>query len=454
MATAQGRGGRGAWLGMAAPRYTSYPPANLFDDRVDVGVQRAWLAGVPAGSAIGVYLHIPFCRSMCWYCGCHTGITRRPDRIAAYVDVLLTEIAATAAALGGRGRLTSIHFGGGSPSLLTVEQLGQILAALDALGERDPAAEVAIEIDPRTMVPGYAEGLGRLGFNRASLGVQDFDPKVQAAINRIQPRAQVEAAVRDLRAAGITDLNFDLIYGLPHQTPASVARTVDEALELGPRRVALFSYAHMPNLKKHQGLIPDETLPSSRAKLAMYLKAQRRFLKAGFAPIGMDHFAHEEDELAVAAKAGTLARNFQGYAPNPPQTVLGFGVSSISQFREGYAQNTIDEAAYRARVRAGQSPIYRGWTWTAEDRVRKAVIDALMCLFEVDLAVVIRRFGLASDHFAAEIARLKPLEDAGVIRRSGSRIEVVGPHRMAVRAAAAVFDTYLGSKPLAFSRVA
>lgn len=443
-----------SWAQLEAPRYTSYPSAHHFAPTIKGEIYGQWLYGLAPQIPLSVYVHIPFCRELCWFCGCHTKMTRRYEPIAQYVRTLLQEIALLKPRLGSKKRLVNIHFGGGSPSLLRPNDLISLLYALtDAFGAH-PQGEMAIELDPRTTTPEKIEFYAKLGFNRVSIGIQDFDPKVQQAVNRIQSYELVASVMKKLRQEGIDRINCDLIYGLPHQTQESFQATLAQLVTLDPPRIALFSYAHVPHVKKHQRLIDVSTLPADREKLELYKLAREELEKHGYVTIGIDHFAKPNDELAIATRQRRLKRNFQGYTADDSKAVIGIGSSAISQFPQGYAQNSANGLQYRTMIEAGQLPIIRGWSFNEEDTVRKEIIDALMCSMEVDLAAIVHQYRLPEDHFAPELAELaKPEYDDIVLLESG-QIKVITPYRMAARAVALAFDRYRSVAAGRYSKVA
>ncbi len=426
-----------------APRYTSYPTAAQFGPGVGPAEAAAWLAALPAEEALSLYLHVPFCREICWYCACNMKLGRRAAPLEAYAADLEAEAARVAAELGRRQRVARLHWGGGTPTSLPVPLLARIMGRLRTLFALDPGCEIAFELDPRTFQPGMAEDLAALGTSRASLGVQEFDPKVQAAVNRIQPEETVARVVRDLRAAGIHAINFDLIYGLPHQTAETISRTIEATLRLAPQRIALFGYAHVPWMSKRQRLLPEAALPGAAERFAQAERAAELLVAAGYVRIGLDHFARPEDGLAQAAAERRLLRNFQGYTDDPMATVIGLGATAISAVPGGYWQNIAETGAWARAVRHGGLPAARGVAVTSEDRLRRALISELMCYLDADLGAVCRREGFAPDHLDAELARLAPLVADGLVEIRGRRLRVTERGRPAVRVVAAAFDAHL-----------
>ena len=436
------------------PRYTSYPTAPNFSADVTPGLYADWLKAIPSRQPTSLYLHIPFCRSMCWYCGCHTTITEKDKPILDYLDVLHREIELIAAERSDSFNIGEIHFGGGTPTII---QPHEFIGLMNALREKlGFAAKVntAVEIDPRRLQAEMMEALGRSGVTRASLGVQSFDPKVQKAINRIQTAETTLKAVDGLRANGIDAINFDLIYGLPHQTVESCVETVDVAVEMRPDRFAVFGYAHVPSFKKHQRLIDEAALPDARGRHAQAEAIAERLVEVGYQQIGLDHFALPGDELAVAQREGRLHRNFQGYTTDACETLVGLGASAIGKFGQGYHQNEVPPGLYASRVSSGELPTAKAYAMTAEDRLRGEIIERLMCDFSVDVAALCASHGFAAELLLKDNKALDDLEGDGLIRRSGSIVEVDDRHRFVIRAVAAAFDAYLGASQRTYSKAA
>jgi oxygen-independent coproporphyrinogen-3 oxidase len=418
------------------PRYTSYPTAPHFHGGVGARHYQRWLADLPREARLSLYLHVPFCHELCWYCGCHTTVARRYQPIAEYRDLLLRELDLVGATLGGRRWVGHIHFGGGTPTMLAADDLRTLGDRLHRRFEVLADAEVAVEIDPRRLERATIEALAAIGVNRASLGVQDVNPAVQRAINRWQPFAVVERAVDGLRAAGIRGINLDLMYGLPHQTTACVLRTVEAALRLAPDRVALFGYAHVPWMKRHQRLIDEAAMPDAQGRAAQLELAAARLTDAGYVAIGLDHFALPDDDLAIALREGRLHRNFQGYTTDAAPALIGLGVSAIGSLPQGYVQNAAALPDYRDALRAGRLPTVRGIEISDDDRLRRSIIERLMCDLAVDLDG-------AAGRFAAELEALAPLAADGLIQIEGRVIRVPPAARPLVRAVCAVFDCHL-----------
>lgn len=427
------------------PRYTSYPTAPHFQP-LDEAAYRGWLAEIRPGDALSLYLHIPFCKELCWYCGCHTAITRNQARLSRYAAGLVREIGLLAAALPPRLPVESLHLGGGTPSAIGARGLADVMEALRARFAFRPDAELSVELDPRTLDDDVVALLGRAGFNRASLGVQDLDPEVQKLAGRIQPREMVESAVTRLRGAGIHAINFDLMYGLPGQDSAHVADSARFAAELGADRVAVFGYAHVPWMKPAQKAIREELLPDTFARMEQADAAERALLAAGYVAIGLDHFARPGDRMAVAAASGVLRRNFQGYTTDRAPVLLGLGASAIGALPQGYAQNTPDERGWLAAVEAGRLPMARGLALTEDDRTRRAIIEAVMCGLELDLATV------PPPVWESAEPRLAPLLADGLARLEAGRLSVTEAGRRFVRHVAACFDARLAASQARHSR--
>jgi oxygen-independent coproporphyrinogen-3 oxidase len=385
---------------------------------------------------LSLYLHVPFCHELCWYCGCHTTVARRYHPVAEYRDLLLREIDLVGATIGGRRPVRHIHFGGGTPTMLAPDDLRLLGGRLRARLDLEDAAEFAVEIDPRRLTRETVDALAATGVNRASLGVQDVNPEVQLAINRWQPFTVVERAVDWLRTAGIDGINFDLMYGLPRQTTARVRASVDAALALRPSRVALFGYAHVPWMKRHQRLIDEAALPDAAQRAAQFEAAGARLQEAGYVAIGLDHFALPEDSLAVAQREGRLHRNFQGYTTDDGAALLGFGASAIGSLPQGYVQNAVPILKYRDAIRGGRLATARGIRISADDRLRRGIIERLMCDFAVDLNGSARSL-------AAELEALEPFRADGLLTVDEGVIRVESAGRPLIRTICAVFDAHL-----------
>ncbi len=427
------------------PRYTSYPTAPHFGPEVGAEDYGHWLAALDLGEPLSIYIHVPFCDTLCWFCGCHTKIVRRYSPVADYLEALEREIGLVAEALGTRAPVRHIHFGGGSPTILEADDFRRLMDGLRRRFNPVPEAEVAVEIDPRGMTEDDVKALAEAGVNRASLGVQDFNPEVQQAVNRVQSLEETARVVDWLRAAGIGRLNIDLMYGLPRQSVDDVIATADKVIGLAPSRVAVFGYAHVPWMKRHQRLIEDADLADGMTRWHQYQAAAKRFAEAGYTAIGLDHFARPDDPLARAAAGGRLRRNFQGYTTDRAPALIGFGASAIGALPVGYLQNQPDINAYKAAIAEGRLATFRGLMLDDEDRLRRDIIERLMCDLAVDLADMSRRRGRGPGAFAAELAALQAMQEDGFVDISGERIAVTREGRPLVRAVAAVFDRYLTS---------
>lgn len=435
------------------PRYTSYPTAPHFHPGVDAATYRGWLEATDPEAIASLYLHIPFCRAMCWYCGCHTTVAKNDGPVAQYVDLLAQEIERVARTLPHRLKVSHVHWGGGTPNLLSSEQLRRLSDVLASQFEVLPDAEIAIELDPRTVDREKIRTLAECGVTRASLGIQDIDEKVQAAINRHQPYVMTARAVELLREEGVEDINADLIYGLPYQTAAGMEATLEQVLRLAPDRVALFGYAHVPWMKSHQRLIPEDALPGTEERAAQYQAASAYLAANGYRRIGIDHFARAEDAMARAAEAGDLHRNFQGYTTDRAKLLLGFGASAIGSLPQGYVQNEPSIAGWRERIAEGGLAAARGIAISDDDRLRRSIIERLMCDLEVDLDAECRRHGVDPDELLAERERVDDLAREGLGWREGWRVGVAERDRPLVRALCAVFDRYLAATAARHSRV-
>ncbi len=430
------------------PRYTSYPTAPAFSDAVGPQDYAEGLAalGPGAGSApVSLYLHIPFCRDMCWYCGCHTSISRQDAPISEYLEVLTREIALVSRAAGGELSVETVHFGGGTPTVIRPEAFVALMTTLRQAFAFQADASIAVEIDPRTLSSGMIEALAASGVNRASLGVQSFDIVVQRAINRVQTIEETQKAVTGLRTAGARSINFDLIYGLPHQTVQSCIETVKASVEMRPDRLAVFGYAHVPAFKKHQRLIDEGTLPCATKRNEQAEAIAHELTAGGYIQIGLDHFALPDDPLALAARSGTLHRNFQGYTEDSCETLIGLGASAIGRVPLGYVQNQVALGRYAELVNAGVLPTAKGYRLTGEDRLRARIIERLMCDFEVDLNELCREADVEVASLLDGNERLAELAADGVVTVADGRVVVSGHARFMVRAVAAAFDAYLGA---------
>ena len=428
------------------PRYTSYPTADRFHAEVgDAGYLRALDAcRADAPAPLSLYLHIPFCENICYYCGCNKIITKDHSLSARYVDYLAREMAMVAAHLGERRGVMQSHWGGGTPTFLDPAEMRAVMAALHRHFELLPEGEHSIEIDPRRVTDDRMALLAELGFNRISLGVQDFDPEVQQAIHRVQSFEETRDVVLAARRLGFQSVSMDLIYGLPHQTTARFNATVDRTLELRPDRLSVYSYAHLPHVFKPQRRIDQNALPPAGEKLDILVSTIERLTAAGYVYIGMDHFALPGDDLAIAQREGRLQRNFQGYATHAGYDQLGLGVSAIGAVAGHYVQNARTTDDYYAALDAGRLPIVRGFETSAEDHLRRQIIGALMCNGTLDIAAIEAGHGIDfATKFAVELAELDRLAVENLVRRTSDRIDITTLGRLLVRRVAMVFDQYL-----------
>ncbi|RQP24932.1 oxygen-independent coproporphyrinogen III oxidase [Piscinibacter terrae] len=444
------------------PRYTSYPTADRFieafgpADAVRALGQRGHGGAALGATPLSVYVHIPFCESVCYYCACNKVITKHHERAAEYLDALDTEIELVGRAMGERQAVSQLHFGGGSPTFLANTELEHVMASLKRAFRLQPGAELSIEVDPRTVTAERLAHLSHLGFNRISFGVQDFDPQVQRAVHRIQPFEQVRDLMLAARSLGFESINADLIYGLPCQTPESFSRTVQQIAELKPDRIALYAYAHLPQRFKPQRRIVPEELPNAAQRVQMLGGAIAGFLGHGYTYIGMDHFALPGDSLAIAKRQGRLHRNFQGYSTQPDCDLIGLGVSAIGRVGATYSQNAKTLPEYYDALRQGQLPVVRGIALSRDDLVRRAVIMALMCQGRVEFeSIELAHFVNMREYFSRELDELEDMARAGLVHVEPHAIQVTAAGWYLVRAVAMVFDKHLQGDKLRerFSRV-
>ncbi len=430
------------------PRYTSYPTAVQFQSGFAGQNADDWLMGLNPDATLSVYVHIPFCKQLCWYCGCHTSVPNSYDRAARYVDYLVRDIQRSASLFNGkRGKVQHLHFGGGTPTYLDDLHIAQIVEAVDKGFGLASGGEMALESDPRTLTKERAKVLAGMGFNRISFGVQDFAAPVQIKINRIQTYGLVAASTEYLRDAGFTSINFDLMYGLPAQTAESVARTAQQAAGLRPERISVFGYAHVPWFKKHQMMIADADLPGINERYNQARTIEAELCAAGYAAIGLDHFALAGDELTRAAASGTLRRNFQGYTTDVSDALLAFGASAIGEFPQGFVQSARDTLQWSQKIDRNESPVTRGLATTPEDRMRSEVIERLMCDLSVDPTAIAAKHGFAPSVFDDVPQKLEAALAAGIAQADGGRIAVPAEHRLFLRTVASVFDAHFVAAP-------
>ena len=430
------------------PRYTSYPTADRFHTQFTETTYRGYLDQRWARTdnpPLSIYIHLPFCESLCYFCACNKIITKDHARVGEYLRYLDKEMDLVASRIGKDRKTVQLHLGGGTPTFFSDDELRQLMAMVRKHFEFTPDAELGVEIDPRTVQPHTLSMLAELGFNRNSFGVQDFDPAVQQAVNRIQPLSMVEQAVLESRKSKFESINADLIYGLPKQTLESFSRTLDNLIRVSPDRIALYNYAHLPGRFKAQRLIVDSDLPSAELRLQIFLMSMRRLLDAGYVYIGLDHFSKPDDELNKARLGKTLHRNFQGYTTRSECDLIGLGVSAISKVGNSYSQAVRTVSAYYQHLDAGRLPIEKGFELSQDDVLRRDIIMTLMCSAPVEVETINREYGIDfNTYFEAELLRLKPYEEAGLITIDASAIRVTPKGRLFVRASGMVFDKYLG----------
>lgn len=427
------------------PRYTSYPTAPHFSNDVGPSLFGDWMSRIPPESRISLYVHVPFCRRLCWFCACRTQGTQSDAPVSAYVETLKAELALLGARLPKGVRLSRLHWGGGTPTLLSPAMMQDLAGAIADVAPLAGDAEFSVEIDPNEIDEARLDALAGAGLTRASIGVQDFDDKIQQTIGRIQGYDVTRDAIRMIRDRGIASLNADILFGLPHQSPARLTESVQKLLSLNPDRVALYGYAHVPWMARRQAMIPTDALPTPEERLALFETARRLFVWDGYAEIGIDHFARPEDGLTKALKAGRLRRNFQGYTDEDSDVLIGVGASSISRFPQGYAQNAAATSAHTARIRDGQFSTARGHVFRGEDRLRARMIEALMCDFRIAAAEMRDRFGIVQarlDDMFAQADR----DFEGLLDISAEGLSIPPEARPLTRMIARRFDAYDLSK--------
>ncbi len=441
------------------PRYTSYPTADRFVEAFDESAYRGRLRNRDLGGitrALSLYVHVPFCSNICFYCGCNKIITRDHGRSAKYLRYLAKEAALVAGDIAGERRVSQLHVGGGTPTFLAPPELRTLMEIVGRHFAFGQDGEYSIEVDPRSVEPGTVTLLRQLGFNRLSIGVEDFDPAVQQAVNRIQDEALTRAAVTEARHAGFPSVNLDLIYGLPRQNVVGFNRTLEKVIDIDPDRIALYGYAHLPHVFKPQRRIAEADLPSAEARLDMMMLAIRRLSDAGFAYIGMDHFAKPDDELAVAQRQGRLHRNFQGYSTHAECDLVALGVTAIGNIGPSYVQNQRSLEEYYGRLDAGMLPVLRGIELSADDLLRRALIQSLMCHGAVSIeSLEIAHLVDFETHFAEELEELGTFVADGLVEIDDEWLTVTSRGRLLVRTICMVFDRYLRTqrKTADYSRV-
>ena len=444
---------------ISGPRYTSYPTADRFVPAFGEGTYRHWLDRRNAGGMskpLSVYVHLPFCDTVCYYCGCNKVVTRDRSKSARYTAYLAKEIGLVGNLFAGDHRVSQMHWGGGTPTFLARDEMRDLNHAINAQFDRSDDCECSIEVDPRSVEPGMMVFLAGLGFNRVSIGVQDFDPVVQKAVHRVQAEGETRRVIEESRAAAFRSVSLDLIYGLPKQTLASFDTTIDRVLALDPDRVALYSYAHLPNRFKPQRSITEAELPSADTKLQILTLAIGRLTEAGYLYIGMDHFAKPGDDLAVAQLEGRLQRNFQGYSTHAESDMLGFGVSAIGRVGPTYSQNLKDLDSYYAALDDGQLPVAGGIVLSQDDLARRAVIQALACQFRLSFDSIEHAYAMDFRRdFAPELQEMQRLEQDGLVQVQPGCITVTPKGRLLVRIVCMVFDRHLreGRQQASYSKV-
>jgi oxygen-independent coproporphyrinogen III oxidase len=430
------------YLSERIPRYTSYPTAPHFSNAIGPATYREWLTALRATDRLSLYLHIPFCKTLCWYCGCNTSVTRHREPVERYVRTLELEIARVAE-LAGSHRVAHVHWGGGTPTIVGPDLFRSTMAMVRSRFAMEPGAEIAVEVDPRRLDSTMAAALGQAGVTRASLGVQTFDPAVQKAVARVQSLSETKNCADLLRGAGIQAINVDLLYGLPHETVRTCSASVEAALTLSPTRFSVFGYAHVPAMLRHQRIIHAAALPNAGERLRQEQAIGDALAAAGYLRIGLDHYARPNDTLAQARLDGRLRRNFQGYTDDPADALIGFGASAIGQSARGYVQNVSDIKAWRDRIEAGELATARGLALTPQDSLRGDIIERLMCDLHVDVPAALRRRGFPADYLDAEMDALEPLVADGLARIDRGVITVPEAMRNLVRRVASAFDAYL-----------
>jgi oxygen-independent coproporphyrinogen-3 oxidase len=427
------------------PRYTSYPTAPHFGPHITNDAYSQWLQALGEGDKLSLYVHIPYCDRLCWFCACHTKHTLRYEPVAEYLEALTREVQAVSEKVSPKAVVTALHFGGGSPTLMKPEDIRRIGALFRNAFNFAADAEISVEMDPNDMDEARYDALADIGMTRASLGVQDFQPEVQKAINRIQTFEQTKSVVDAVRARGVHSVNCDLLYGLPHQTLETLAETVKQILTLDPDRIALFGYAHVPWMKKHQTMIKEEVLPDVDARFDQSRMAAAMLVAAGYQQIGIDHFAKPGDSMAIADREGRLRRNFQGYTDDSAETLIGFGASSIGQFRQGFVQNQTATGEYQRMTESEGLTVVRGLAFSDEDRLRGYAIEKIMCDFAFSFADLKTRFGAAADEVIAEAKLFVGQNTDGLAEIVEGRFRLTETGRLFARTVASQFDAYLGN---------
>jgi oxygen-independent coproporphyrinogen-3 oxidase len=423
------------------PRYTSYPTAPHFGPSVGPQDFAAWIGAIDPGSEVSLYLHVPFCRRLCWFCACRTQGTSSDEPVVAYARTLRAEIELLRRHLPAGVRLSRLHWGGGTPTLLPPREMRELAEAIFDMAPLAEGGEFSVEIDPNEIDAPRLDALAAAGMNRASIGVQDFDPEIQKTIGREQSYELTREVAEMIRARGVQSLNADILYGLPHQSPARISDSVQKLLSLSPDRVALYGYAHVPWMSRRQQMIPSEAMPTPEERLRLFETAARLFVADGYDEIGIDHFALPTDGMAIAQKAGRLRRNFQGYTDDLAPALIGLGASSISRFPQGFAQNASGTSDHTKAIRDGRFSTHRGHAFAGEDLARARIIEALMCDFRVDRAEIVGTWGMAPDRLDALFAAV--VETFGeMVRRDAGGLSIPPEGRPLTRMIARAFDAY------------
>ncbi|MBK0399155.1 oxygen-independent coproporphyrinogen III oxidase [Limibaculum sp. M0105] len=434
-------------LERSVPRYTSYPTAPHFTDGVCSATYRRWLGELAPDAKISLYLHIPFCDELCWFCACRTQGSRNYRPVSRYLDLLIAEIDQVAGLLGPDHPISQVHWGGGSPTILSPDDMYRLSTVIHERFPLSQNAEFAVEIDPRDMTEPRLDALAAAGLSRASIGVQDFEPRVQAAIGRRQGYDITKKVIDGLRARGVTGINIDLLYGLPGQTAETLMSTIEKVIGLGPDRLALFGYAHVPWMARRQKMIDESILPGTTMRRRQATLAAQMLREAGYAPIGIDHFAKPADAMALAAADGSLRRNFQGYTVDPAVALIGMGASAIGSMPQGYVQNDPSTAGYQKAIEAGKLATTRGKAFTADDRARRDAIEQILCRFALDPDAVTTRHGIAALPVCEIAEALLAAAPEGALIPKGRGFVIADGWRSHTRLIAAEFDAYFQNRP-------
>ncbi|MCO6185806.1 oxygen-independent coproporphyrinogen III oxidase [Rhizobium sp. L1K21] len=427
------------------PRYTSYPTAPHFDVAIGNGEYGQWLAELSQGASVSLYIHVPYCDRLCWFCACHTKHTLKYEPVATYIEALFREIEAVSSRLREGVTVSALHFGGGSPTMMTPEDIIRLGDHLKSHFSFQKDAKISVEMDPNDMDDARYDALAEIGMTRASLGVQDFDPKVQKTINRIQTFDHTRSVVEAVRARGVHSVNCDLLYGLPYQTLETLENTVSQITSLDPDRIALFGYAHVPWMKKHQTMIPEAALPDVSMRFEQARLAARLLQEAGYQTIGIDHFAKPDDSLAVAAREGRMRRNFQGYTDDAADALIGLGASSIGQFPQGYVQNMTATGEYQRMTEESGLAAVRGIALSSDDVMRAYVIERIMCDFRLSFADLDKRFGALASAIRSEARQFAVANDDNLVEIRDDECVITEHGKPFARTIAATFDAYLSN---------